>query len=747
MLGLVPAILATLTALAVPGVAAAAGGYTETASTTYRVNPAKGEIDVSVVITFKNHDPGYYYYGTSVAVEAQATTMKATSNAGKVTIKTRQTGKYYDVYELDFPNVHNGQTRVVSLSYLLPAAPGAAGGFRAGRAYTEMCGIANGRDGATVNVQVPDGFDVSFTGGSDLRLSGDSGGYQTFTSGNVTDTLDFYTCLEGANSSGLTSSPLTADGQTFNVQGWPEDSKWSTLITTDVKADVSALETLTGLSMPGGTIAVREAGSSQLGNYIGTYNDTTRTVSIAEDADDATVAHELSHVWFNHTVFGSVWMSEGFAGYSEKVAGTGKYKPCTDPGTWPGAGSIDLIDWRYLTVTSTDTDAEVVDWQYHASCYLVTTLADEIGAGNFKAVVGALMNDQIAYQGAGKPEKSPQKALIGEKVLLDAIDELGMVPAQVKDLDKAQNLFAAYNLIPKDQLASRSAARASYHALVTRAGKWQMPAVVRLPMAGWDFTTATTAMTAAKQVLDLRSQIQTAVSGLSLDGSAIETKFESAQTISDLSDVIALENKELAAAKKVNDAAALQNSSRSLFQSAGLIGSDPGSLVTAAIASLKQLKPDEATRSAQQAVDMINNSTSQGQMRVGILVAVLLVLLLLVVFFVIRRRRRHAVAAVVPIAPMAPAVDAFGNPIVPPGAPDASLPSWYAPPAPAAPTWPAPQTFDQTTPQYARPTYQPPAYQPPAYQPPATAEPSSPPSAPTPEEPADDQLPPSEPQV
>ena len=197
-----------------------------------------------------------------------------------------------------------------------------------------------------LNVVVPDGFNVAFDGGTDLSLSGDAKGLQTFTSGTVSAPYNFWTCLEATDASNLTSASLTSGNQNFNIQAWPEDAAWASTVGGDVQGDVPKLEDLTGLPMPGGTIDITEAGNSQLGDYSGSYSPATRTATVTEDTDNATVSHELSHIWFNSTLFTATWMDEGFAGYSEKVAGTGNYKPCADPGAYPGTGSPDLTTWK-----------------------------------------------------------------------------------------------------------------------------------------------------------------------------------------------------------------------------------------------------------------------------------------------------------------------------------------------------------------------------------------------------------------
>ena len=87
----------------------------------------------------------------------------------------------------------------MTVTYAIPAGPGAPGGYRAGKAYAEFCAVGNGVDSGALNVVVPDGFDVVFDGGTDLSLSGDAKGLQTFTSGTVSAPYNFWTCLEATD--------------------------------------------------------------------------------------------------------------------------------------------------------------------------------------------------------------------------------------------------------------------------------------------------------------------------------------------------------------------------------------------------------------------------------------------------------------------------------------------------------------------------------------------------------------------
>jgi len=75
------------------------------------------------------------------------------------------------------------------VTYAIPAAPHAPGGYRAGKAYAELCAVGNGFDSGALNVVVPDGFHVVFEAGTDLSRLGDAKGLQTFGSGTISAPL------------------------------------------------------------------------------------------------------------------------------------------------------------------------------------------------------------------------------------------------------------------------------------------------------------------------------------------------------------------------------------------------------------------------------------------------------------------------------------------------------------------------------------------------------------------------------
>ena len=654
---LVPVALAGSLLLAAPGPARAADGLTETGTTTYEVLPASGTIKVGIQVSDYNGKPDstsggvnyiYFWNATEIAVETEAGAVSATSNAGAVSQTVLSTDQNYHYVQLGYPDVHYGQTRLVTASYSIPAGPHAPGGFRAVSAYASLCLGGNGYDTGTVSLVIPDGFAVTVERGGALSKTGDVGGKQTYSSGPQDAPYKFWSCVHADNPGNLVHTALTAAGQAFDIQAWPEDAAWSATLQSDLGTEAGSLEALTGLMLPGGTIDVIEAGDSQLGNYGGTFNSASDTAYIPETIDPATVAHELSHVWFNTKLLNDRWAIEGLAGYSQRAAGSGSYKTCSEPGPYPGTGAPNLGTWLLLGNDASPQDVAVSTWQYAASCYIFTSLADLMGADNLRSVLKAAATGETAYVGADPSEKLPGAGLpLSARQVLDLLDERGLIPAGLSGLDTAQTLLSGYGILSGVDLTGRSAARATYHALAADAGTWKLPAAVRTPMSNWDFAAATTAMATARQIIAVRDSITKEVTGLSLDGSAVEKSFEAAASQADLDAVLASIQKASAAADNVASAQQLRNDANGFVAGIGLLGIDVGGEIDRAKADLAAAQSDLAAAEAESAADHLRNAAAQGWLRLAAAAISLLILLLLVGAAMAlrgRRERRLAVA-------------------------------------------------------------------------------------------------------
>jgi hypothetical protein len=718
LLLLTPVPLAVSLALASPAPVRAANGMTETGTVTYEVIPSKGIISVSVRISVYNGKPnsgGYYYFwnNTEIAVEAEAGAISATSNGGRVSQSIINKDDNYRYVQLDYPNVYYGQTRVVTATYTIPAAPHAAGGYRAVAAYASLCAVGNGHDTGTVSVIIPDGFVLTIDSGDDLTKTADSAGKQVYSSGTQSNPYRFWSCFDAENAATFSHTRITASGQGFDLQSWPEDPAWSSTLGSDVTTDVRNLEALTGLTMPGGTVDIIETGDWQLGEYGGAYSSVTKTAYIPETVQPDVVAHELSHIWFNRDMFNDKWVAEGLAGYSEKAAGAGNFTACRDPGAYPGSGTPDLRMWLILDNNATAQDKAVVDYQYAASCYIFTSLGSAIGPDNLKEVLTAAADGEMAYIGATPGERNKDASLpLSAKQLLDLIDERGMVPAGIADLDQAQALLSRFGIFDTTTLGGRSEARSTYHELADAAGTWKLPLAIRALMTNWAFPAAQTAMATAREILDQRDAIARELPDLVLDGTSIQTAFEDAAGQTDLDNLLALITREADAAARVARATELRDGSHSMLQTIGLAGTDIETPLKQARTDLANVKPDAASAEAQRAIDELGKAGDQGLVRVGVLMAVLLGLAFLIVLIMFLQQRRK------PATSGAPSTGQFGPaawgryrkmyPPAPgpyqwqdggwsqPGLPEATppespgvVPPW--PPAGPAGPWPAPR--------------------------------------------------------
>jgi hypothetical protein len=722
---LAPVVVSCAALLATPGQVLAAGQITETGATTYEVLPAQSQIKVTLTLKMVNQRSGYYADQTEIVVDAQAGPLSISSNGGKVSQKVVNTTTYYRYVQLDYPAVYYGQTRTVSVSYTIPAGLGADGGYRALSAYVSLCANGNGYDGGSLTLLVPTGFDMTLDYGMALKRGQDKNNEEVWSSGMVADRDTLWTCVDGQRADLLKTESLTAGQQQFTLEGWPEDPGWLATMKADVAKDVPALEQLTGLTMSGSRVTIVEAGDFQLGDYGGSYNSYTHISYIPEEIDPATVAHELSHIWFNTQMLDDKWMSEGLAGYSEQVAGAGNYLPCNEPGPYPGSGHADLAHWTVLNDNSSLIDIEIVDYNYSASCYVFSTLAEDMGGDNFRNVVVAASDGTAAYELKPSDSFTTGGVPVTSEQMLDLIDEVGMVPGGVDDLDTASDLFVRYGILDESTLAGRSAARAKYHDLVTRAGSWTMPLAVREPMSAWNFASAVDAMATVDQILTTRDAIQSKVGGLSLDDTSVRQDFEAAKTKADLTSVLDTLEKEAAAADVVAQAVKAHDGSRSVLESIGLIGTDVDTKLQAAQNDLVALKPELATSEAQEVLDALDRASDEGLVRAGAGTGILVVLLLLAVVIALMLRRQREPAAAPTLGYGAAAWPGQGPGYAQPwsagqmpmqgpqpGQWPTNQPSpWQSPPAAQPGQWPTGQTG------------QPPAAQPSPWQSPPAAQP------------------------
>ncbi|HJW21873.1 MAG TPA: hypothetical protein VJ506_05535, partial [Candidatus Limnocylindrales bacterium] len=569
-------------------------------------------------------------------------------------------------------------------------APRSSSDIRVGRAIASFCVVGQGDDGGTTTVVIPSAYKVTITGGSGSELkqvasTGTATSSATWSTGQLGAPYAFWACLSGTNDAGYTTFTTTSPaGREIDLEAWPEDPTWKTEVQGELKTILPKLEAIVGRELPGrGPIVLREVAGSELGNYAGFYNPETGVVVLGEDlGQGGVVAHELSHAWFNGQYFFSTWMSEGMAEWARisTIPDT-----CPTPGSYPGDGAPNLSNWQFAGPRATTTDIAVVHYQYEAACYVVNSLAAKAGPDNWRLVLKALLNNERAYRAPGLVLTGPN-IQASWREWLDAVDELGLVPAGVTDLDYAQNLLAQYGIATDAAtLGNRSRARAHYHKLVAELGDWTMPQAVLLPMSTWGFGVAESAMSQVEAILASVAAADAALPGLDAANGPVRAQFEKARSVDDLKAAAALAADQAAAAKAVAAAAARVAAPRDTVTQIGLAGTDLDGPMAAATVAAKAGDVKAAQADVDQVNALLDGASQQGTLRIALAGGVALAVLLLLAFVVVRLRRQRQRRLGLAMSTAMPPTDGASVDVAT-GEPAATQWTPAEPPAPEPPT-------------------------------------------------------------
>jgi hypothetical protein len=656
-----------------PPVALAADGVVQTGATNYELVPEEGVLNVTIDLRVRNqipsdtewypctewlYDPwlGYYpvlsvchrtinYYVNEsyVWLERSARNIRITADRGTVSRRVENRLDTYVLYRIAFQSIFRGQTRSIRITYEVPGGkPRSGTDTRIGRAYANFCVVAKGLDSETVRVVVPDRFEMDVW--PEAMDATRSGGRVVYESGTIAHTAEFFRCFEGTNEAGFARTIVTSPaGRTVIIEGWPEDAEWREAMGTEVPVTVAGLEALIGRPLPGdGPITIRQVSHSEIGkDYAGTFDPDTGIARISETyAEPGVVAHELAHAWFNTETFAATWMSEGLASWVERVSPTAG-PPCTVPGPYPGPGTIDLDEWIILGPRATEAQRALVAYLYDASCWIATDLANRMGEDRMGEVIRALLDRRAVY-GDDLSRRWRGSGPVDWKGFLDAVDEIGLVPAGVADFEYAQDLLLYYGVAEPAELKGRTEARAAYHALAEDLGAWVMPEAIRGPLEVWDFDEARTLIATAREVLELVRQADAALAGIGAATGPARSTFEAARNEADLDEARGIAADQSAAALDVADALEVLGEPRELIEEIGMWGVDLEPVVGRAVAAAKAADATVAAAAADEIREQLARASEVGIQRVTLTVGGVLVALLVAGAAVRVRRRRLA---------------------------------------------------------------------------------------------------------
>lgn len=635
----------------------------------YRVDPVLGQVDVTIDLSVTADKPNrttstgyfqYYFDGTFLAVPAEVGDLQVTDGAGRA-LDYEIDDSVTDVIQLqiDFRrNLFYRQTTEVVISFTLPG--GAARGdelTRVNGAYAGFQAWVDPRlEAASLAVITPPGFVDRSTGsetfGASERREGPDGPEHWFVIEDVDPEFQ-WASVSLARDESLVTTEFDVDVDediedrgrvSFDVLAWPGDQQWTEFVTDNLDTGLPLLADEIGLPWPlDRDLTVIESYDPYLNGYAGWYDVRSAEIEIGDELDTHVMFHELSHVWFNGSLFDERWITEGLADEfgASVVEALGEERP-TPPRTSPSnASAVPLNRWSDQTE---DVDEET--WAYGASWTVTRAMADIVGLDVLAEAAKAAAADHIAYVGDDEPETESRTR--DWHLYLDLIENQG----EVTD-DQIVDLFEEWVVASREAevLADRSSSRARYFALDDAGDGWAPPLAVRRAMARWRFDDADTLIDDAGEVLDRRAEtveVLDELAPLLPVGSTValpdvlEETFESAGE--DLEDAAELADEALAAAEDLRASGEAIDEATGPLQRIGAIGADHRDELVVAATRFTGGDLDGAVAGADRIDADVEELSRRGLIRLAIGLGVVLVVALVLGWW-LRRRRRTALAA------------------------------------------------------------------------------------------------------
>lgn len=677
-----PAVALLVAAAALGGTAPASLAATDqlrdTAVTTYELQPARGVVHVTIVMTLTNKAPSttkshsctqyyfdpyvgfvpytttcttrtdYYYNWHSFWIERDAKSLKAKADSGSATIKAGRKDGNWQKVTITYKPLYYGKTRKLTFSYDLPAGgPRSTAKRRVGYAYATFCATGPGTDSGSMRVVVPDGFEMLLTS---AMTSTTGGGKRTYSTGTIKEPWRFDSCFTGSNREGYAVAPITAsDGRTISVEAWREDKAWAAAVQAAARDDLPAIAKFLGPIGGPTNLTIRERVAS--GSATAEYDSDQGLLHLSESvATRAAATRELTRLWFPANLFSATWIREGYAAWAEHEAGVSD-APCSKPGPYPGGGGPSISSWIVAPTGSTLETLERAAYQGQAACYIMSSIAAAIGPERMLATVG-MLRDRIDPFAPGAPPGNASRPRFWH-AWVDAVEQGGLIPAGA-DPTLAMTFLTDYGVNNDDTLAAAHArAIAAYRELVGLIDG-PVPSVVAEPLAEWKFDVAEAAIETASAAWKTAQSVDAVLPGVSAVAGPIERAVNGATSQDELGAAKAQAELQLALATDVAGAIAAEQAPRDLVQQLGLAGATlPDNAI--AVDAVRRIDAATARTTADQIRATIGTARDLGIQRLAMIVGSIVALLLLVGLGVgLRRRGRRRRAALLAIANATP---------------------------------------------------------------------------------------------
>ncbi len=454
----------------------------------YVVDPAAGEIAVTVEVTFTNTTPDppgqvSAFDRVELAIQVGASQVAADDAKGSLTVdlETRDGVRVASVKPRS--RVRYNHSVSFTLSYLLPDASAPDIHVRSQVVKFAVWGFGTS---SQVTVELPGSYQARADG--DPMVIAVDGGSLRLTSGPIPNPAGWLALITASRPSTLAthraSVPLASGTVDLQVRAWSDDPAWGERTLGMLVAALPMLEQAIGLPYSRlGPLVVTEAVGGEGSNELPSQN---AEIQVAFDGSAFTLLHQAAHVWIAEELAADRWIREGLAShYAARVAADLRVALPYDP----AARATQLAaDARPLAGWAVEADGATSDaYPYAESWAFVDRIATAVG----EAQLGKALRRVIAGASAYDPIDPDLAATSGLRFApVDTRRFLDQLTA-VSGVDLA-GIFGevAFGSAADVELAKRAAARADLGRLTARAGDWGAPDPIRAAMAGWRFDDA-----------------------------------------------------------------------------------------------------------------------------------------------------------------------------------------------------------------------------------------------------------------
>jgi hypothetical protein len=502
-----------IVALAPPS-ASNAAEYEMATIADYAVEPAAGEIAVSVAVTFTNTLPDptgqiSAFTHVDLAIQDGASAVAASDAAGQLQV---------DVQARDGAQVASVTTRArvrynasVSFTLTYRLADGAAPELHVRAGVVKFVAWGFGTS-SQVTVRLPVTYEARADG--DEMSTDQDGASLVLTSGPIPDPGRWLALITAVLPHDYVtqsaSVPLASGTVDLQVRAWSDDAAWGEETLALLVEALPMLEEAIGLPYPRvGPLVISEAAGGE--SSTGALPSTNAEIPVAFDGSAFTVLHQAAHIWISDQLAADRWTREGLAShYAARVASRLHVEPPYDPAARASDLAADaqpLIEWVGRAGSSADA------YGYAASWALVDRVASAVGEARLTQALQRVVGGLSAYDPTepdGEGSDGRPFPAADTRRLLDQL-------AAVSSVD-VSDLFAqmAFGPDATAELAQRDAARAAYEGLVKAAGDWGAPDPVRVAMSAWRFDDAQVGIKAASAWLVKRDGLIAKVSAAGL---------------------------------------------------------------------------------------------------------------------------------------------------------------------------------------------------------------------------------------